>query len=1012
MRTPLATWLALLAVSLGAEAAPRAPSVAPGVVVVKLRADDTAALARLRSALAAGEPRALFQRHRPAHARIARAAASAPELGRIVRLPLPAGVSPEQAAAQAAADPAVEWASPDLMLVSDFVADDPYLFSSGSWGQPYADLWGLERIHAKEAWNYTRGEGAVIAVVDSGLDYTHPDMADNVWVNPGEDLDGDGRATDADRNGVDDDGNGFVDDLIGFDFQNSVDANGDGDFDDPDDVSDADPFDDGGHGTHVSGTAAAVGGNGIGMLGVAPRAKVMALKAFPADGSAASSVLARAIVYAADNGADVINTSWSCPDRCSTNPLIDEAVAYAHAMGTVVVDSAGNRNDDVVFYSPEKRGTEIVVAASNEDDSRASFSNLGFLVDVTAPGAGLQRSGDPFSTRAILSLLSSGAPPQFSAGLRVGTGYVRLAGTSMSTPHVAGVVALVRSLHPDMTPDDVRALLRATARDVGPPGHDRFFGAGIVDALAAVTRRAPRVRGVFANPAAGAVVDARAGTVSVRGSAEGDELASYALTFGHGIDPAAWQPIATASSGPVHDGVLAEWDVSSLDIGAYVLRLELTSTSGEIAREFLPLSLERNTPYAISSGGPAFSPDVSGEVVVWDQQNGPPLTGRDVYAKDLRRGRELAVAAATGDERLARVSGRRIAYLDRTRIADGEVATCELDRRAASCEVTIVATGPGRRTSIVPSGDRIFWLENSGGTVSPRLCDLGASAQSCVPRPVAVRPARQQELDVSGLQLVWRELVPSSSVWSCVLDPATDACPAELVNGGPPSQFAPALSDGLFAWQLFSSFPGLGAGSQVQVCKLDRATGACPAQPVGAPTAGSPAPDVSGDVVVWSAATGDEAPAIWFCERDDVTGSCPAQRLTGAAAGQGNPAVSGRRIVFEDTRDGPNRIYGFDLPTLLVHGPRRVREGASLVVVVQGRDPSGGPMSLAAELPGGFPVERLGMRFRQIGDGPALLSWRPPFRSAGTYTVLLRGTTQGRLVTREALRIEVEDRRR
>jgi beta propeller repeat protein len=1012
VRTPLTALIASICLALGADAAPRAARVAPGVVVVKLRADDAAALARLRSALGGGEPRALFARHRHAHARIARAAVATPEIGRIVRLALPAGVSPEQAAAQAAADPAVEWASPDLMLVSDFVPDDPYLFSSGSWGQPYADLWGLERIHAQEAWAYTRGEGAVIAVVDSGLDYMHPDMADNVWVNPGEDLDGDGRATDADRNGVDDDGNGFVDDLIGFDFQNSLDANGDGDYDDPEDLSDADPFDDGGHGTHVSGTAAAVGGNGIGMLGVAPRAKVMALKSFPASGSAASSVLARAIVYAADNGADVINTSWSCPDRCSTNPLIDEAVAYAHALGTVVVDSAGNRGDDVVFYSPEKSGNEIVVAASNEDDSHAPFSNVGFLLDVTAPGAGLQRAGDPFATRAILSLLSSGAPPQFSAGLRVGTGYLREAGTSMSAPHVAGVVALVRSLHPDMTPDDVRALLRATARDVGPAGHDRLFGAGIVDALAAVTRRAPQVRGVFADPQAGAVVDARAGTVHVRGSAEGGELASYALAFGHGIEPAAWQPIATASGGPVHDGVLAEWDVSSLDVGAYVLRLELSSTSGDVAREFLPISLERNLPYAISSGGPAFSPDVSGDVVVWDQQNGPPLAGRDVYAKDLRRGSELPVALAAGDQRFARVSGRRIAFLDRSRSADGEVATCELDRQAASCDVTIVATGPGRRNSIVPSGDRIFWLEDAGGTVSPRLCDLGAGAESCVPRPVAVRTARQQELDVSGLRLVWRELVPTSSVWSCVLDPATDACPAELVNGAPPSQFAPALSSGLFAWQLFSAFPEFGIGSQVQVCRLDPNTGACPALPVGAPTAGTPAPDVSGDVVVWSAASGDEAPAIWFCEHDDVTGTCPAQRLTGAAAGQGNPAVSGRRIVFEDARDGPNRIYGFDLPELLVHGSRRVREGAVLVVLVQGRDPAGTPMSLAAELPGGIPVERLGMRFRQIGDGPALLSWRPPFRSAGTYTVLLRGTTQGRLVTREALQIEVEDRRR
>ena len=207
-------------------------------------------------------------------------------------------------------------------------------------------------------------------------------------MNPGEDLDGNGAADPADRNGVDDDANGFVDDLNGFDFANSVDANGDGDFDDPGDVSDPDPFDDFGHGTHVAGTIAAVANNGIGVAGVAPRARLIAVKGLRASGSTPDSVLARAMVYAADNGARVINNSWSCSPRCPSNPVLEEAQAYAASLGVVVVTSAGNRSDDVVFYSPKPRRDNIVVGATDDRDRPAFFTNTGFLVSVVAPGSG------------------------------------------------------------------------------------------------------------------------------------------------------------------------------------------------------------------------------------------------------------------------------------------------------------------------------------------------------------------------------------------------------------------------------------------------------------------------------------------------------------------------------------------------------------------------------------------------------------------------------------------------
>jgi subtilisin family serine protease len=237
----------------------------------------------------------------------------------------------------------------------------------------FGDLWGLADsptpnpgVGALAAWDTSRGAGQVIAVVDTGVDLTHPDLAANLWTNPGET-----------QNGSDDDANGRIDDVHGYDF-----VDGDGR---PDDFN----F----HGTHVAGTAAAIAGNGLGIAGVAPHADVMAVRVLDGDGSGDSAGIADGIAYAAREGADVINLSLGGPAGAGDS-LMSSAVTEAGTRGAVVVAAAGNEasNNDTAPTTPctLPQAHLICVAATTQSGALASFSNVGATtVDVGAPGSAI-----------------------------------------------------------------------------------------------------------------------------------------------------------------------------------------------------------------------------------------------------------------------------------------------------------------------------------------------------------------------------------------------------------------------------------------------------------------------------------------------------------------------------------------------------------------------------------------------------------------------------------------------
>lgn len=247
--------------------------------------------------------------------------------------------------------------------------DNLYISPRSIFDYPNQDLWGLRNIglnptqdgNSDSGWDVTQGsDDIVIAVYGTGLDYTHPDLANNVWVNPGEDLDHDGVVYDTgDLNGLDDDENGCVDDLVGCNLGTQT----------------GDVYDDGswffGHDTMIAGIIGAIGNNGTGTTGINWRVKLMPVKGGDAE----------AIIYAADNGADIINISWS-----GAGYGLKDYVDYAYANGMIVVFSSANDSSESINYSPSQSDYTWIIGASDETNHRYSFSNYGNRLDFIAPG--------------------------------------------------------------------------------------------------------------------------------------------------------------------------------------------------------------------------------------------------------------------------------------------------------------------------------------------------------------------------------------------------------------------------------------------------------------------------------------------------------------------------------------------------------------------------------------------------------------------------------------------------
>jgi subtilisin family serine protease len=385
-----------------------APAFVPGVVLVRLAESDrrtTDAVQRLGVDFAALTP------------------LSIPSETGLYRLAVPNG-DEKATAARLSARPDVLFAEPDfLFFAAETTPNDPHY-------APYQ--WNLRQIRANAGWDRTTGSNSVvIAVVDTGVDLGHPDLAGKI--------------------------------VGGIDTVNN----------------DADAQDDQGHGTHVASIAAAQSNNGTGVAGVDWNARIMPVKVLDAQGSGSASGVAMGIVWAADNGADIINLSLS-----GTNPstVIENAVQYAHAKGVLVVAAAGNAyNQGNPTSYPAAYPSVLAVAAVNDSDGHASYSNSGAYVDVAAPGGDPSDPNDNNSRHWIAGAYWRGS----------GMSYAWLSGTSQAAPQVAGLAALLLAVNPTLTPDQITQFIASSAADVQTSGWDIFSGFGRIDVAAALAMIPP-----------------------------------------------------------------------------------------------------------------------------------------------------------------------------------------------------------------------------------------------------------------------------------------------------------------------------------------------------------------------------------------------------------------------------------------------------------------------------------------------------------------------------------------
>ncbi|RZV34935.1 MAG: hypothetical protein EX272_11600 [Chromatiales bacterium] len=426
-----------------------------------------------------------------------------------------------------------------------------YLTASESPVKRISDQWAFRHIglSGDEPTLDEFAKPVVVAIIDTGLDWHHLDFSwDNLWRNENE-IPG---------NGLDDDNNGYVDDIIGWSFIDNRNH----------------PWDNDGHGTAVAGIIAATQGNSAGIDGINGNAKIMVLKALNNFGRTRATHVAKAIVYAADNGAQLINLSVTGP---GFPKVVQDAVDYAAEKGALVINASGNEAENIDTIPGILRNV-VTVAATGSDNRRAVFSNYGNAVDISAPGI------DVVSLRARgTDFMYNSADTSYvkeDAFLGDDRRYYRSTGTSFAAPIVTGIASLVLANNPGLKPAELKRVLEQSARDIEAPGFDRLTGFGIVDAKAALAADPSFYIYAGIGDVQPITVDGQT-FLEAFGTAAADQLASARLEIGQGQSPTSWKSVGGVFAEGVNNGSLGQIPIDSMaGGGTWTIRLLVRHANG------------------------------------------------------------------------------------------------------------------------------------------------------------------------------------------------------------------------------------------------------------------------------------------------------------------------------------------------------------------------------------------------------------------------------------------------
>lgn len=489
-------------------------------------------------------------------------------LGRIIKVHFTENVNEASFNSILASDNDIEYIQKSNEYQLDFVPNDSLI----------SQQWALEKIKAFDAWDITQGSDTVLlAIIDTGIDYLHPDLKNKIYKNPGE-IGIDNNGKNKSSNGIDDDNNGFIDDYMGWDFVDRAgfpfDSTG-GDYL----TWDNNPKDEQGHGTLVSGTAAAEINNISGIAGVAPNIKILNLRSFDPGGYGEEDDAAAAILYAVKLGAKVINMSWG---DYSFSYVLRDVIRYAYSQNVVLVASSGNNGNNDPHY-PSGYSEVISVGNSTEQDFVAGSSNGGSTLDLVAPGS---------------NILSTSMNSEYSS----------YSGTSAAAPFVSASASLILSKQ-NFSNEEVKQILKSTSDDIGEQGWDLRSGAGRLNLFKALSVTAPAEIKIY-SPTQDFATNGN--NIKIIASVLSPYFISYNLEVGTGFNPTIWSKLIDNGLNQFSKQEIFDLNTTTFIDTVYTLRLIVNQTNGRTLEERINFHIDRTPPITeLVSFIPAFYGNVT-----------------------------------------------------------------------------------------------------------------------------------------------------------------------------------------------------------------------------------------------------------------------------------------------------------------------------------------------------------------------------------------------------------------